>query len=95
MEMKHAERIQRGRLRLIRAIDRACIARGEAQWTNGYRAGRATTGQDGAEQKRLYEKEIAQFKFCGVAERASDRAIARYARLIRESYNPLRRKTRS
>lgn len=59
--------------RLLRAADRACIARAEAQWTNGYRAsiegsvnvnGRLTA----AEQQRLYDKEQAQWKRVGRVE---------------------------
>lgn len=83
--------IQQARLKLVRAIGLACCAHGEAQWTNGYLAGAHT---EGAEDDRLYAKEMAQWHRAGVADRTADRAITRYARLIRESFNPLRTKRR-
>lgn len=55
------------------AIDRCCIARGEAQWTNGYRAG-SGKGDD----KALYAKEKLQWGYVGVAETELERYITAY-----------------
>lgn len=83
--------IQQARLKLVRAIGLACCAQGEAQWTNGYRTGAHT---EGAEDDLIYAKEMVQWHRSGVAGRTADRAITRYARLIRESFNPMRKKRR-
>ena len=50
--------------RLIAAMDRCAVARGEAQWTNGYR-----TAARPAEQDRLHPKEIQQWKAVEQAEK--------------------------
>lgn len=64
-------------------IDRACIARGEAQWTNGYRAGSHSWQRNPGEDDRLYRKEIEQFKTCGKVEQQVERAIAALIRTVR------------
>lgn len=68
-----AHRVLIARRALRAAIDRACIARGEAQWTNGYRAG-AHIGEDPV----FYNKEQWQWKRCDDAERQVERAITAY-----------------
>lgn len=73
--------VAKARAALRRAIDRACIARGEALWTNGYRAGRYTFNE--AEDARLYKKEMGQLGMCTVAELSVERAIKAYARALR------------
>lgn len=76
--------IGKARSALRRLIDRACIARGEAQWTNGYRAGQYANSLDPeGEDQRLYVKERAQFEQCGKVERACERSIAKLERLVR------------
>lgn len=45
-----------------RAIGVACVARGEAQWMNGYRAG------SGDRDETLYYREMEQWKLCGDRE---------------------------
>jgi len=78
--------VERVRENLRQAIDVACIARGEAQWTNGYRAGRNASGtQSEAEDGRLYAKEIAQFEYCGKAEARVERLIAALIFAVRPS----------
>ena len=47
--------------RLRAAMDRCAVARGEAQWTNGYRAAKEPMLSQ-AEADRLYAKEQAQWK---------------------------------
>lgn len=76
--------IDEARLRLRQAIDRACVARGEAQWMNGYRAGRYGRGSDQSDDE-LYRKEQGRFEQCGKAEAQAERAMATYARTIRQS----------
>jgi hypothetical protein len=61
--------------RLVAAMDRCAVARGEAQWTNGYRAGRLA--MDHAESDRLYSKEMFQWKAVVNAERAFRRLAQR------------------
>lgn len=83
---KTQQAVARARAQLWKAIDRACVARGEAQWTNGYRAakfaGRVAGGQ---EEERLYAKEIAQFSTCGMAERRVDQLILALVRVVRRT----------
>lgn len=70
--------------RLMEAMDRCAIARGEAQWTHGYRtavfASRPSVGE--SEADRLWERERRQFAYCGRAERAFRRLAMR---LLREA----------
>lgn len=80
--MKNQER--NARLALRQLIDAACIARGEAQWTNGYRAG-AYNRIASDEDNRLYRKEREQFTRCDIVERRMERAITTYARIMRRS----------
>lgn len=93
MLTKKEQAIARARIKLRQSIDRACIARGEAQWTNGYRAAKFAGRVDGGpEEERLYAKEMQQFSFCASAEKQADRDIAALIRSIRLSYNPFRRR---
>lgn len=75
--------VQKVRLELIRLIDRACIARGEAQWTHGYRTGRYALKADDEQEPVLYEKEKRQFAHCELAERSAHRAISKLIRAVR------------
>lgn len=50
--------VARARIKLTQAINRACTSFGEAQWINGYRAGKNAGGDD-----TLYQKEM---KFWGI-----------------------------
>ncbi len=78
--------IEAARERLRAAIDRACLARGEAQWMNGYRTGRYALLQGKDDQDAdLYQKELARFELCGKAERQADRARAAYGRAVRQA----------
>lgn len=77
-------RAVKARAILRRVIDEACIARGEAQWTNGYRAGRMGA-ETAAEDTRLYQKEITQFRFCAIVEKKAERAMAAYALAVRRA----------
>lgn len=71
------------RVALWQAIDRACRARGEAQWLMGYRTGRLKYTGDDAEDTRMYQKAMAQFEACVEAEARVTRALAAYVRAIR------------
>lgn len=78
--------VARAKLRLRRAIDAACCARGEAQWTNGYRCGAFKSAVSGSKEvEQLYEREMSRFKDCGKAEAAVEAAIKEYARIIRKT----------
>jgi hypothetical protein len=72
-----ARRIETARARLRRAVDVACIARGEAQYTAGYRCGTQSV------ESALWAKEQAQWKGCAVAERRVERAITALIRAVR------------
>lgn len=63
------------------AMGRCVLARGEANWTNGYRAAMAL--RDPAEESRLYAKEQLQWKRVGDAEKAFKRLAQRLLRAER------------
>lgn len=65
--------------RLMAAMDRCALARGEAQWTNGYRTAKGGRHPDEA---RLYEKEQRQWQAVGHSEQAFRRLASR---LLREA----------
>lgn len=78
--------------RLVMAMDRCALTRGEAQWTNGYRARfeadikrMSLTGADNAEAERLYEKQQRQW-----AENA--KAEKRFKRIAQEVVRASQRK---
>jgi hypothetical protein len=77
--------MRRTRDALRSAIDRAVIARGELQWTNGYRCAyeyhRPVVNP--VEVERLTRKERGQLAVCEAAEQAVERAMGAYARAIR------------
>lgn len=58
--------------KLMQYMDACARARGEASFTQGYRAlyenGSLDTAHNDAEAKRLYEKEQNQWKYCAVVE---------------------------
>ena len=93
--MKQKTPVRRLRESLRAAIDAACIARGEAQWTNGYRAakyaGRVEDPRD-PEAGRLYETEMHRFRLCGKAEARVEKLLAAYARAIRREGRPPNRR---
>lgn len=68
--------------RLMEAMDRCAIARGEAMWTNGYRTAR---GKNDAEDGRLYGKEQWYHRRCEAAERAFRRLAQRVVREARRA----------
>lgn len=72
--------------RILAAADRMAVARGEAQWTNGYRA---ATHVNPVEEKRLYDKEQAQWKYVG---RVEGRARKAFLSVLREARRELGRK---
>lgn len=74
---------ERARDRLLSVIERAHVARGEAQWTDGYRAATSRYLDNKQEEDRLYAKEFAQWREYDKAEARVSRAIAAYARAIR------------
>ena len=87
--------VRKARLALRAAIDRACIARGEAQWTSGYRSGSYAFGKrEGADHDRLYAKEMQQFKECGKVEESVERMMRAYAKAVRDSVNRTRPRRR-
>lgn len=59
------------------------MARGEAQWSMGYRTGRSRFVGEDAEDNRMYQKAMAQFEQCAEAEVRVTMAIAAYVRAIR------------
>ena len=81
--MGDSAQVLRAREALVQSIDRACLARGEAQWTNGYLAARfgGRIGP-GEESNRIYAKEQQQWKRCDSAEHAVRRALTRYRRAL-------------
>lgn len=69
--------------RLVAAMDRCAVARGEAQWTHGYRSRfEATPNHDTAEADRLAERNMKQWVMVDAAERNFQRLAAR---LLREA----------
>lgn len=84
MSAKKARRspVRRAREALARAIDSACFARGETQWTQGYRAGRSPRLHD-PEDTRLYDKMIRQYTLSGECERRADDLITKLIRAVR------------
>ncbi len=56
--------------RLRAAIERLAVARGEAQWTNGYRAGRVSCGAKSEAEDAWFAKEMQQHQECDAAEQA-------------------------
>jgi hypothetical protein len=66
--------------RLMVAMDRCALARGEAQWTNGYRAAAA-----GTEEARLYPREQAQWAVVEQEERKFRRLALRLLREARHA----------
>lgn len=65
--------------RLIRGMERYAHSNGEAQWTNGYRAGTTKPG----EEERMYAKEQAQHRAAELA-RGNFRKLA--LRLLRKAW---------
>jgi hypothetical protein len=63
---------------LVAAMDRCAVSRGEAQWTNGYRAANK------ADEHRLWSKEQAQWWEVGRADDAFRRLAARLLRAERK-----------
>jgi hypothetical protein len=63
------------------AIDRCCVACGEAQWTNGYRAGSGKHND-----AELYAKEERIWKHVSNVERRLEVCISRYATAIRKGH---------
>ena len=64
--------------RLMAAMDRCAKAHGEAQWTNGYRAGAQSDLH--ADGNRLYKKEVAQWQSSYRADAAFRRLAQRLTR---------------
>lgn len=81
---------------LLDAADRMAVARGEAQWTNGYRAAKETfqVGTGTVEHERLYEKEQAQWEIVGRVEGRARRVFMAVLRDARKG-SPLRRRRTS
>jgi hypothetical protein len=69
--------------RLVAAMTLCAVARGEAQWTNGYRAAGGS-----AEEKRLYAKEVGQWKAVDRTDAAFRRLAARLLRAERKRGAP-------
>lgn len=83
-----AAKVRQSRDRLWAAIERAFVARAEAQWTNGYRCGRGSVGPESRaeskqEDERLYRKEYDQWKSYALAEERVQVAINAFARAHR------------
>lgn len=79
-----ADPVRSAREALRAAVDECCVARGEAQWVNGYRTGRANCGAESeAEDKRLFDKEMRRFEWCAVVEQRMERKIAALIRQAR------------
>ena len=64
--------------RLMEAMDGCAVARGEAQWMNGYRT--ALRKSNPAEAERLWAKEQTRWKIVDEAERAYRRLAQRVIR---------------
>jgi len=69
--------------KLMAAMDRCAIARGEAQWTHGYRTGIVKT--DPTQGDRLWERERAQWEKCGAVENRFRRLAKRLLREARDA----------
>jgi hypothetical protein len=74
--------------RLMAGMDRCALIRGEAQWKNGYRAGRPDS------EGRLYEVEMALWKRCGIEEARFRKLCAQVLRESRQRAVPRRRDAR-
>lgn len=77
--------------RLLRAADAACIARAEAQWTNGYRAARLSVANT-QETSDLYDKEQRQWKHVGYIEGRMRRVFLAVLRDARKTKTKARRR---
>ncbi len=77
--MTKQQAVAKARIALRQAVDRACIARGEAQWTNGYRAGRPD------KEHELFNKEMRLFAQCVIADATVERRIRAFAKAVREA----------
>lgn len=73
---------RKARAALIDAAERARMATGSAQWTNGYRTRAEGNGLPREETDRLYHKEMDQWKRVTETEARFTRAIAAYRRAI-------------
>lgn len=69
--------------RLMAAMDRCAIARGEAMWTNGYR--NAIANYDGAQWARWHDREKQQWKNVERDEAAFRRLALRLLREARHA----------
>lgn len=80
--------------RLLTAMDRCAVARGEANWTNGYRAAKEAfqTGNLTEEHQRLHAKEGRQWQHVDRVEQAF-RKLAQ--RVLREAAAPASRSSKS
>ena len=87
--MKKKDPESKARAALRAAIDRACVARGEAQWTSGYRCAYQNYGNGGeygdVEEDQLRAKEMAQFRMCRRVEATAERAMRAYAKAVRDA----------
>lgn len=69
------------RTALKRAIELARVARGQVEFTVGYRCGR-NKGDD-AEDRELYARMVRQYELCAQRDAAVTRTLHSYARIVR------------
>lgn len=69
--------------RIIAAADKCAVARGEAMWTDGYRARYEAGAHDPAEAQRLYEKSLAQWREVARLDKQLRRIVLRALREAR------------
>jgi hypothetical protein len=77
------KRVRAARVALQQAIARAAYWRGEAQWKNGYRAGKQGQLSDVDDQK-YYKHECALWEHVGREEAMVERKLMAYARAVRK-----------
>jgi hypothetical protein len=82
MRQKEPAAVRHARIQLRQAIDEACIARGEAEWTNGYRTALIKTDPSKAEELRVAE--LRRFAYCAKAEATVERLMRVYAKALRK-----------
>ena len=83
---KVPDRVVRARIRLKQAIALACMARGEALWTNGYRTGRGhvrSFNERVDDADHLRERESRQWANYEKAATRVEKLMAAYTRSLK------------
>ncbi len=76
-------KVRAARHRLVCAILKYGEAKGQTQWTCGYRTRYLAGRDDDAESERLYQRELAEYKFADVKHTEVERALRAYTVAVR------------